>query len=127
MTTILVKIESIINSRPITYTYIDDVVEPLTPSHLLIGKRSTLLPPRTFENTTYIHGGRNEYMEKLTSQFESRWKTEYLMELQDHHITMKKQKGEEMIPKVGDVVIMKEDMKPRNQWNMARVTNVFPG
>ena len=45
MTTLLARVESIINSRPITYTYVDDVIEPLTPSHLLIGKRSTELPP----------------------------------------------------------------------------------
>ena len=127
MRTILTRIESIINSRPITYTYIDDVIEPLSPSHLLIGKRSTELPPRTTENSTYIHDGRNEYLAKLTRQFEIRWKTEYLAELQDHHITMKKNKDEEAVPKVGDVVIMKEEMNPRTQWPLARVTKVFPG
>ena len=127
MTTVLTRIESIINSRPITYTYVDDVVEPLTPSHLLIGKRTTELPPRTTENSTYIQDGRNEYLEKITRQFEIRWKTEYLAEVQDHHITMKKNKNEEIVPRVGDVVILKEDVKPRTQWPLARVTKLFPG
>ena len=126
LTTVLTKIESIVNSRPITYTYVDDIVEPLTPSHLLIGKRSTELPPRT-QNTDYILGGRNEYLEKLIQQFEVRWKTEYLTEIQDYHLTRKKNKDEEVVPKIGDLVIMKEDIKPRTQWPLARITNVFPG
>ena len=37
METVLVEVEGIINSRPVTY-YDDDVVNPLTPSHLLVGR-----------------------------------------------------------------------------------------
>ena len=35
--TIIVEIEGIINSRPISYLDSDDVEELLTPSHLLVG------------------------------------------------------------------------------------------
>ena len=41
LTTILVEVEAVLNSRPLTYLYSDDVEEPLTPSHLVIGR---LLP-----------------------------------------------------------------------------------
>ena len=37
LTTILVEVEAVLNSRPLTYLYSDDVEEPLTPSHLVIG------------------------------------------------------------------------------------------
>ena len=99
----------------------------LTPSHLLIGKRSTELPPRSVASAVYRHDGRNEYLDKLIREFEVRWKTEYLSELQEHHITRTKNKEEEAVPKVGDVVIMKEEIKPRTQWPIARVTRLFPG
>ena len=42
--TAIVEIEGIINSRPISYLSSDDVVEPLMPSHLLVGHRILNLP-----------------------------------------------------------------------------------
>ena len=127
MTTLLIKIESIINSRPITYTYVENTIEPLTPSHLLIGKRSTELPPKSAPGVTYKDDGRNEYIEKLRSEFEKRWVNEYLTELQEHHLTVKKGSNEVATPKVGDVVIIKQECKPRTQWKLARVTKTIPG
>ena len=37
--TVVIEIESVINSRPICYLYSDDIEEVLTPSHLLTGRR----------------------------------------------------------------------------------------
>ena len=37
--TAIVEIESIINSRPLSYVMSSDLEEPLTPSHLLIGRQ----------------------------------------------------------------------------------------
>ena len=39
LNTIIVEIEAIVNSRPLTYICDDEVEEVLTPSHLLLGKR----------------------------------------------------------------------------------------
>ena len=36
--TVLTEVEAVLNSRPLTYVYAEDVEEPLTPSHLLIGE-----------------------------------------------------------------------------------------
>ena len=124
MSTLVKQIQSIINSRPITYVYTDDVDEPLTPSHLLIGKRSTQLPiPR---NTVEDTDKPNQYRENLKSKFQIKWKKEYLSELQDHHIRTQKAQNKESYPTIGDVVIMKEDSL-RTNWKLARVTNIFTG
>ena len=42
--TSLVKVEMIINSRPLTYVSPDDLQEPLTLAHFLIGRRLLCLP-----------------------------------------------------------------------------------
>ena len=42
--TAIVEVESIVNSRPLTYVSSSDLEEPITPSHLLIGRRVLNLP-----------------------------------------------------------------------------------
>ena len=42
--TVLIEIEGVINSRPLTYLSSDDLDEPLTPSHFLCGRRILTLP-----------------------------------------------------------------------------------
>uniref|UniRef100_A0A1X7UBW2 Integrase catalytic domain-containing protein n=1 Tax=Amphimedon queenslandica TaxID=400682 RepID=A0A1X7UBW2_AMPQE len=42
--TAVIEIEMIINSLPLSYVTQDDLDEPITPSHLLIGRRLTSLP-----------------------------------------------------------------------------------
>ena len=50
MHTAIVEIEAIINSRPLTFLNSDDPEEPLTHSHLLVGRRILSLP----DNLTYF-------------------------------------------------------------------------
>ena len=38
LVTTLAEIESVINSRPLTYVSAGDMEEPLTPSHLIVGR-----------------------------------------------------------------------------------------
>ena len=39
----LAEIEAVINSRPLSYVAASDMEKPLTPSHLLVGRRINLL------------------------------------------------------------------------------------
>ena len=47
--TVIIQIESVLNSRPLTYLYSSELEEPLTPSHLVIGRRLLSLPEQYFE------------------------------------------------------------------------------
>ena len=92
--TVLVEVEAILNSRPLSYLSSEDMEEPLTPSHLLIGCRLCTLPdPVTcssdleFEETDAV-GDLNRRMRHLNlvvEHFWKRWRLEYLVGLRDSH------------------------------------------
>ncbi len=42
--TVVIEVEAVINSRPLTYVSSDDFEQPLTPAHLLSGRRLFSLP-----------------------------------------------------------------------------------
>ena len=42
--TVIVDIESVLNSRPLTFVHSEDMEEPLTPSHLMLGRRIRSIP-----------------------------------------------------------------------------------
>jgi len=50
LTTALAEIEAVLNSRPLSYVSGDDMEEPITPSHLIIGRRILDLP----DNLDYV-------------------------------------------------------------------------
>ena len=39
LNTVLTEVEGVLNSRPLTYVYQNEIEEPLTPSHPMIGRR----------------------------------------------------------------------------------------
>jgi hypothetical protein len=102
--TLLVEIEAAINSRPI----LQNDSEVLTPSHLLIGERSTTLP--TGPEPTIRNDLRKEFRlrEKLQEDFLKRWK-EYLFKLRSYH-QVRRPKGRWTECRVGDVVLLQEDL-----------------
>ena len=123
MCTLLKEIEAIVNSRPITHIS-NEVDEALTPSHLLIGKRLTQLP----DDIPYVNDTEriNEYRQRIFKQFVTRWRDEYLSELQSHHISQQKSMGVENEPRKGEVVIVKENC-PRSTWKLAKVEEIHRG
>ena len=103
------------NNRPLTYisSEIDDP-EPLTPSHLLYGRRIITLPHAQFkdeeiDDPDYGDTSQKELTKRDTIQaqlldhFWSRWKHDYLIYLQEFHKTAGINTQE---IKVGGVVIV---------------------
>ncbi|XP_028425847.1 uncharacterized protein LOC114549652 [Perca flavescens] len=114
---------SIVNSRPLTTDSINDPksLEPLTPNHLLTMKSSVPLPPPgKFVAEDVYAKKRWRRVQYLTEQFWSRWKKEYLTNI----ILRQRWHSARRNVQIGDIVIVKEDEVPRNEWRIGRVLDV---
>lgn len=114
---------SIVNNRPLTVDGLSDPtsLEPLTPNHLLTMKSSVPLPPPgTFVKEDLYAKKRWRQVQYLSEQFWSRWRIEYLanISLRQRWHTPRRN------VQVGDIVIVKEEEIPRNEWRLARVIEV---
>ena len=105
--TVIVECETIINSRPLTFVYSDDVEEPLTPGHLLHGRRILSLPEVADVTVQELNREsmtrRAKYLNTLLVHFLRRWKKEYLVGLREYHRMKSLNAGQEVIQE-GDVV-----------------------
>ena len=84
--TVLIQIESILNSRPLCpLPSIPDQLNPLTPSHFIMGKAATTLPDRNYIEIPENRLKRFERLQRMIQHFWSRWSLEYLCELQSRN------------------------------------------
>ncbi|XP_072021513.1 uncharacterized protein [Amphiura filiformis] len=122
--TLLYEAAAIVNCRPLTTEYLNNAEqEPLTPNHLLTMKSRVVVPPfGKFEETDIYSRKRWRRVQLLAEEFWKRWKLEYLSSLQA------RSKWEQPCRDFqrGDIVILKEDDSPRNQWQIARIEETYP-
>ncbi|XP_020625401.1 uncharacterized protein LOC110062796 [Orbicella faveolata] len=125
LTTVLTRIEAVINTRPLT-TASDDVRDPtpIMPAHLALGRSlfdlSDLKEVPVNEDTTRQ---RYLYQQRLVNHFWKRWRGECL-----HQLSIQPKWNEEQPAlSVGDVVLISEDNVSRGKWQMGRVETLFPG
>jgi len=131
--TMIVEVEAILNNRPLTYVSPDaGDLEPITPSHILLGRPIVSLPhydvqddeltDPTYGNTDDINRSAKVHAQ-LLAHFWHRWKTEYLTTLCEFHRTTGKNA---QTAKVGDIVLIHDDV-PRVQWKLAVIEGVNKG
>ena len=132
--TVVVEIECVLNSRPLTYVSSEDRVEPLTSSHLLTGRRLLSIPDESIvaeeeSSEVEIITRKQRYVTSLLSHFWSRWKRVYVVELREHHRVL--QKGavsNSPSVEIGDIVtVMEEGKSNRGIWKLGKVLEVCPG
>ncbi|XP_072175534.1 uncharacterized protein [Diadema setosum] len=123
--TFLSEAESIVNSRPLTTQNLNslDAPEPLTPNHLLTMKAKVVLPPQgKFQRADLYARKWWRRVQHLTNEFWTRWRKEYLTDLQTRQKWTRPKKN----LRVGDIVICKEADDNRGQWPLGRVSEVYP-
>lgn len=123
LTTVLIDIEAVLNSRPISPLSSDPSdYEALTPGHFLTGSALKSLPERV-AGDTINHFKNWDQITTIKQKFWTRWSREYISELQ----TRIKWSSEQPNIAKDALVLIHEDNLPPQRWKMGRVVNVIPG
>ena len=130
------EIEANLNSRPLTYVSSEDLEEPLTPAHLLTGRRLIVLSdlfiqddddnydaPTSHEEITR----RVRHVSLTMSKFWKRWKDEYLTGLRKSHRLMQVHGSNGKFVAISDLVLVQNEKQPRLLWRMGKVEDLIKG
>lgn len=124
LTTVLVQIEGILNSRPMcamstnvnTYT-------ALTPAHFIIGETLVAPPEQIFETSDKAPIDRWLHLQTVRQKFWTSYVNDYLNRLQRRPKWLKSG----TIFKENDLVLVKDDNLAPLVWPMARIIKTHPG
>ena len=123
--TLVCEVTAIVNSRPLSVENLNDPLSelPLTPNHLLTMKSKVLLPPPgKFLKPDLYTRKRWRRIQYIANEFWTRWRKEYLSNLQSRSKWVQKKRNMQ----IGDVVLLKEENLPRNQWRLGQVSDTCP-
>ena len=132
--TLVIEVEAVLNSRPLSYVAEDDTEEPLTPSHLMTGHRVLSLPDPTacgekedpdFQLTSENLPGRMKHLTAIKEKFWRRWKQEYLQELREQHRSQSTPPGVKREIQEGEPVIIYDEAQPRGLWRLGRILELI--
>lgn len=122
--TLIVQIEAILNSRPLTPLSSDPAdLEPITPAHFLIGRTLISIPEPDFSQLKENTLSRYQLIQKMRQHIWQRWSVEYISELQ----TRCKWKQSQKHIEVNTLVLIKDNRLPPLKWLLGRVIQVHPG
>ena len=121
MQTILYEVEHILNNRPLTNCYPDELQDCLSPNHLLYRRilpyRSTRLSSFGEESDSFSN------ISDILNHYWERWSLEYVTNLREYHKTTERNRHQPT-PKAGDIVLVNEKRLPRSMWRIGRVTKL---
>ena len=123
LTTVFCEVEAIINGRPLTkLNDSPDDLTPLTPNHLLLNRAGVTIPPGKFTECDLLRK-RWRHVQHLANLFWRKWLRTYLPELQ------RRIKWTQTRPNLskGDLVMIADEVTPRNLWPLGLVTDAIRG
>uniref|UniRef100_A0A7M5V7L8 DUF5641 domain-containing protein n=1 Tax=Clytia hemisphaerica TaxID=252671 RepID=A0A7M5V7L8_9CNID len=124
LSTLLKRIENILNNRPLTHIYDSEITQPLTPNHLIYGRKIETSVKNTDENENdnEINCGA---IKRALSYFWEQWKIEYLTSLRERNVKPNRNMRTETL-NVGDVCLI-DDQGPRVKWKMGKIEELIKG
>ena len=125
--TLLVKITYTVNSRPLGLANIsptsqqEDTMMPLTPNHILLARSSNISPPMDYSKDDRFCS-RLAYVAQVEKEWWDRWIKVVLPTL----FSYKKWKVKKQNLKVGDLVMLRYQKQFKDDYCLAKVTEVHP-
>lgn len=124
MNTILIQIEAILNSRPLSpLTNDPDDLDVLTPAHFLLGQSLTVIPEPNLEHLQVSRLSRWQHLSQMIQSFWTRWSKEYL---QRHHSIYKWNQSADQLSE-GTLVFVIDERYPPAKWALGRIMQLHPG
>ncbi|XP_034830014.2 uncharacterized protein [Maniola hyperantus] len=125
MTTCLIQIEAILNSRPLTPLSSDPSdLTCLTPAHFLIGRSLLSVPSPMVSDANIATMERYQRIEALKQHFWRRFSDEYISLLQQR---TKWKRGSSTSLQLGSLVLVRDKQQPPLLWQLGRVERVHLG
>uniref|UniRef100_A0A5S6QXU1 Integrase catalytic domain-containing protein n=1 Tax=Trichuris muris TaxID=70415 RepID=A0A5S6QXU1_TRIMR len=124
LSTAMVEIESLMNSRPLTHIPIDPrEPEPLTPNHFLLGRSHPHIQSDLISETEITSKRKWRAAQAIVERFWNRWQREYVPYLLERRRWV--------LPTrnlwVDDIVLVIDPQNPLGHWVLGRVTECKPG
>ncbi|KAF0754054.1 Uncharacterized protein FWK35_00018225 [Aphis craccivora] len=124
LNTVICRIESVLNSRPLTPLSSDPgELESLTPGHFLVGQPLLCVPEPNVLDTPDRLTSRWKLLHQCHQAFWKRWSSEYLNNLQ----LRSKWTSIDTPLKVGDLVLIKDNLTTPLGWRLGRIIELLPG
>lgn len=124
LSTVLIQIEAILNSRPITpLNENPDDLDVLTPGHFLVGAALTSPIEPNLKEIKENRLSDWQLCVRLKQEFWEKWGNDYISQLQ----LRSKWKNAQMNLAVGDMVLVKEENMAPMHWPLGRVMKIYPG
>jgi Pao retrotransposon peptidase/Family of unknown function (DUF5641)/Integrase zinc binding domain len=123
MSTVLARIEAILNSRPLVPESNDpEDITALTPGHFLIGRPLIALAEPNYQDVACNHIRRWQLLQKLAQDFWKRWASEYIT-------TLQQRQGPNASTNIiiGTLVLIRDENSPPQQWTLGRIAALHPG
>ena len=130
LVTVLTEIENVLNSRPLTYLSEENFQCSLTPHHLVYGRNinqkfvSSPIEPLVKVDDAR---GRVQYLRFILHHFQKRFYNEYITSFLERHQYVSHKTNAECPLKVGNVVLIKQDVVPRIRWKKGIVEKLIIG
>ena len=122
---VVLDVEVALNNRPLTYLEDDVQLPVLTPWSMLNINPSVIPEVDAHHLDDRELRKRAKFLRKCKEAMWNRWSQEYIRSLRERHY---QRSGKQIAyPKIGEVVITRDEDKKRNEWKLGVVSGVIEG